>query len=345
MMRTTRLIRLCLPILLIGVFFTACAKSPAATPTAGITKIKVSINPYMSYSPIFIALEEGFFTEQGLEVELITGTTASDTSTIALLQQRQLDVAGQGSSSGVFNAVASSSELKIVADRGYLAEDGCTALAMLAKPEWVAQNPTLMLAGIKGKRMSLDPKNFSAFMFEKILQPAGITLGDINTGDIKTTDLMAAVENGGVDFVSTGEPWITRLADTQKMVVWKDYKDIMPNMQVGFMMFGPSILVDNRELGKKIITAYLKGVRQYNQGKTDRNVEIVAKYTKLDPDLLKRVCWTKIHNNGEINIENLLTFQSWAVQKGLVDKPVTAEQLWDPEFVTYANQQLGTPIP
>lgn len=339
----------------------ACGKAPTETPAvtpaethpvaptetvpATLTKLKVSINPYTSYSPIFIAQEEGFFAEQGLEVEFVSFTTASDATSIALLQQRQLDVAGQGPTSGVFNAVASSGDLKIVADRGYLAADGCTYLAVLAKPEWISQNPTLTLAGIKGKRMSLDPKNFSAFMLEKVLQPAGISLTDIVTGDIKTTDLMAAVENGAVDFVSTGEPWVTRLTDTGKMAVWQEYQKIMPNMQVGFMMFGPSLTVDNRGLGKKFVTAYLKGVRQYNQGKTDRNLEIIAKYTKLDVDLLKRVCWPVIHGNGEINMGALLEFQSWGVQKGVVDKPVTAEQLWDPEFVAYANQQLGPATP
>jgi NitT/TauT family transport system substrate-binding protein len=325
--------------------FSACAPAPTATPTPGLQKIKISTNPYTSYSPIFIAQEEGYFAEQGLDVEYVTFTTASDTSSIALLQKGELDVAGQGPSSGVFNAVASSSDLKIVADRGYLKADGCAPLAMLAKTEWVAQNPVLTLDSIKGKRMSLDPKNFSAWMFEKVLTPAGITLDDIETGDIKTPELMAAVENDAVDFITTGEPWITRLTDTGKMVVWQEYQKIVPDMQVGFMMFGPSLLKNDRELGKKFLVAYLKGVRQFNQGKTDRNVEIIAKYTKLDPELLRRVCWTAIHGNGRINLDALLEFQSWGVQKGVVDKPVTAEQLWDGEFAAYADKLLGPETP
>jgi NitT/TauT family transport system substrate-binding protein len=315
------------------------AAEPSTTPKP--QKIKISVNPYTSYSPIFIAEEEGYFKEQGLEVEYVTFTTASDTSSIALLQSRELDVAGQGPSSGVFNAVAASPDLKIVADRGYLKADGCAPLAMLAKTEWAAQNPTLTLESIKGKRMSIDPKNFSAWMFEKVLDPAGISLADIETGDIKTPELMAAVETGAVDFITTGEPWITRIADTGKMVVWQEYQKIVPDMQVGFMMFGPSITVDDRELGRKFLVAYLKGVRQFNRGKTDRNVEIIAKYTKLDPELLRRVCWTAIHGSGEINLNALLEFQDWGVENGWVGAPVTGEQLWDPEFAAFASNLLG----
>ena len=345
MKKAPRRVLFWLSALTFGTLMVSCAPAATATPTPGLQKIKISTNPYTSYSPIFIAQEEGYFAEQGLDVEYVTFTTASDTSSIALLQKGELDVAGQGPSSGVFNAVASSPDLKIVADRGYLKADGCAPLAMLAKPEWVAQNPTLTLEGIKGKRMSIDPKNFSAWMFGKVLAPAGITLDDIETGDIKTTELMAAVENGAVDFITTGEPWITRLTDTGKMVVWQEYQKIVPDMQVGFMMFGPSLLKNDRELGKKFLVAYLKGVRQFNQGKTDRNVEIIAKYTKLDPALVKRVCWTAIHDSGAVNIDALLEFQSWAVGNGFVDKPVTAEQLWDGEFAAYADKLLGPATP
>jgi hypothetical protein len=42
-----------------------------------------------------------------------------------------------------------------------------------------------------------------------------------------------------------------------------------------------------------------------------------------------------------VDLNSLVTFEAWTVQKGIVDKPVTAEQLWDPEFVAYANQLLG----
>jgi NitT/TauT family transport system substrate-binding protein len=182
-------------------------------------------------------------------------------------------------------------------------------------------------------------------MFEKVLSPAGIKLTDLVTGDIPPANLMAAVETGAVDFISTGEPWITRLTDTKKMAIWLEYQHIAPDMQYGFMIFGPSLLVDRPEIGKKFITAYVKAIRQYNLGKTDRNIEIIAKYTKLEPDLLKRTCLPTMRPSGRVSVDSLLAYQEWAHQKGLIEKTVTAEQLWDPQFVEYANQQLGSATP
>lgn len=90
------------------------------------------------------------------------------------------------------------------------------------------------------------------------------------------------------------------------------------------------------------MVAYLKAVRQYNQGKTERNLEILAKHTELDRELLKRACWPSMHNDGRINVRGVLDFQAWAVGKGFLDSPVKEEQFWDPRFVKYANQVLKT---
>ena len=68
------------------------------------------------------------------------------------------------------------------------------------------------------------------------------------------------------------------------------------------------------------------GWREYNQGKTDRNLDILAEYTKLDRELLKEACWAKMRNDGRINVESILDFQTWAVKKGFLEKEVTGEQ-------------------
>lgn len=93
------------------------------------------------------------------------------------------------------------------------------------------------------------------------------------------------------------------------------------------------------------MVAYLKAVRQYNQGKTERNLEILAEFTGLDRELLKRTCWLPIRNDGRINVESVLDFQDWAAGKGFLDSKVTEEKFWDPSFVQYANQVLKTPLP
>ena len=100
---------------------------------------------------------------------------------------------------------------------------------------------------------------------------------------------------------------------------------------------------ENPDAGRRFMVAYLKAVWQYNQGKTERNLEILAEYTGLDRELLNQACWPTARNDGQINVESILDFQAWAVEKGYLDSLVTEEQFWDPGFVEYANEVLDTP--
>jgi hypothetical protein len=84
-------------------------------------------------------------------------------------------------------------------------------------------------------------------------------------------------------------------------------------------------------------------VRQYNEGKTERNLEIMAEFSGLDEEFLKAACWFYIYDDGHVNVQSILDFQHWAVGKGYLDSVVPEEQFYDPSFIEYANQVLGTP--
>ena len=109
-------------------------------------------------------------------------------------------------------------------------------------------------------------------------------------------------------------------------------------------MFGPSLLKDNPEAGKKFMIAYLKAARQYMQGKTERNLDIAQKYFEMDRETLIQSSWSPVSTDGRVRAQDVLDFQDWAYKNGLVDKEVAAEQLLDTVFIDYANSVLG-PVP
>jgi len=90
------------------------------------------------------------------------------------------------------------------------------------------------------------------------------------------------------------------------------------------------------------MVAYLKAVKQYNQGATDRNVAIVTKYTEVEPEILKKACWQYIAEDGQIDTKSIVDFETWAVQKKLMDLAATVDQFWDPSYINYANQVLSS---
>jgi ABC-type nitrate/sulfonate/bicarbonate transport system substrate-binding protein len=346
--------------LLPGLFLAGCGTAATATPTAAADTalpsamptaapadtsaapipVRVAVLNFTSYGPFFIAQEEGFFAEEGLAVEFVKFDSGAQM--IPSLEQGQIDAAATGPSIGFFNAIARNGDMKIVADKGNLDPAGCTYMALLAAPDWVSANPNPGADALRGRKISIDTSNFEAFMFEtKVLAPLGLTLKDLTAESIPSPSLLDAAQNHSVDFVSIGDPWIVRLTDTGNMAVWKPYQELAPNMQFGILVYGKNFLVEKPDVGVKLMTAYLKAVRRYNEGKTDRNIEIMAQYTKLDPELLKRACWPPMQNDGSVNLTTVLDFQTWAVGKGLLEQGSTADAMWDPQFVDAANKALA----
>ena len=89
------------------------------------------------------------------------------------------------------------------------------------------------------------------------------------------------------------------------------------------------------------MVAYLKGLRQYHQGKTARNLEIIANFTKLDKEFIKKACWAYVPADGRIKFEGLNEFQKWAVSKGYLNRPLAKDLLWAPSFIEEAHKILS----
>ena len=307
--------------------------SPAAPQELDV--VKVSVLPYVSYGGLIIAQDEGYFTDENLAVEFIRLEDASQA--IPMLIGGDIDVSGAGLNIGLLNAVADG-KVKIVADRGYLAADGCTYMALLANPAWAEEFNASPVEALTGARVSIDVLNFEGFIFEQVLSEYGLTLADIIPTDISPPNLIDAVTNDSIDLISIGEPWLTRLMDSGLVTQWKLEQEIVPDMQFGMIVFGPTLLVDRPDVGERFIKAYLKGLQQYAEGATERNVEIMAGYTGLDVDLLQRACWPPMHTDGIITTETIDSYQAWVLSNDLIENILPVSEYWYPDFIEAAGK-------
>jgi NitT/TauT family transport system substrate-binding protein len=196
---------------------------------------------------------------------------------------------------------------------------------------------------LRSRRISVNPAGFAGYYMEKLLITAGLTLDDVQIADLPEPAEAEALQNGSIDVATTAEPWISRIVQAGHADLWIAAQEIIPDFQIGLILFGPTLLAQNPDAGHRFMVAYLKALRQWNEGKTERNVELVARFTELDPELLMRICWPTVRESGQINLQSVLDFQTWAVEKGYLDSPVTEEQFWDPSFIEHANEVLSTP--
>ena len=299
--------------------------------------LKVSLLPYISYAPIFIALEEGYFAEQELKVELIRFRGGGQT--IPVLARGDLDVGSDITGSNLFSAIARGLKLKIVADKGHL-DAGCNYHAMMVRKDLYDNGKVRNVEQLRGRKIALESIPSMGYVYEKMLSKGNLTLNDIEIVRMPIPARVEALATGAIDAASAAEPMVTQLKTLRYAVTLAKFEDSVPNYQLASILFGPNLIERNPNLGRRFMIAYLKGVRQYNKGKTDRNIEIFQKYTMLDTNILKKICLPSIYTDGHVNRKSIFTCQDWAYKKGFIDTKVTEDQLIDMSFAVYANMIL-----
>lgn len=297
--------------------------------------LKMVMMPFLGFAPFFIAEEEGYFADEGLNVEYVDMN--SGVETIPGLLQGDLHVSASALNFSTLNAIQRGGQLKMVASNVYFAQDHCPASALLTSRTLAESGALDSPEGWRGKRLATNPTGIEGYYIDILLQEMDLSLDDVETEDIPPPIIPEALESGAVDFAHSSEPWVTRIRDMADAQIWAAPKDIIPDSQFAVILYGPSLLEENREGGERFMRAYLKAVSQYNEGKTDRNVEILVKYTELDSDLLRELCWPPFLESGQINVESVLQFQEWGLDRGLLDGLVSEEDFWDGTFIDKAN--------
>ena len=301
------------------------------------THLKAVVFPFLSLAPFFIAQEEGYFTEQNLDVEFVK---IAENVAFTALARGELDVWSGMMAIGSLNAIQRGSQIRFVAPRGSFAPDGCPFLAMIARKTLVDSGQLERPAQLKGRNVAWYRGSVEEYFLDQVIQKDGLTVDDFTKITIPPPADMGAMEKGTLDLTVAGEPWVTRLVRSGRGVLWVPVQDAIPGFQFSAIMYGPNLLEKNPDAGKRFMVGYFKGVHQYNQGKTDRNLEIIAKYTRLDKPLLEKACWPQFRNDGRMNIQSIKDFQDWAVAKGYLDRALPEEAFMDSSFIEYANQVL-----
>lgn len=318
----------------------ACAPpvSPTPTPPPAI-KLKVLLGTQFSFAPLLIAKEEGYFKEQGLDIDFVASSGGGSSTMIPVLISGGLDVVAGSVNFAQLNAMAQGASIKFVADKGYLDPKGCVANAYFVRRELLDKLKDL--SQLKGLKMStVSGVGMTNSIMNQILERAHLSAKDVTPVSLTDAEAYQAMQEGSLDVAEVSEPQLSTEWKNDKVAMWMPLAQASPNTQLAVITFGPNILKNNPEAGRRFMVAYLKGVRQYNQGKTDANLDILSKSTGLDRDQLKAMCFSQIRNDGMIDTDSITRYEEWGVSKKLLDKAVEPDQFWDPSFVNYANDAL-----
>lgn len=309
--------------------FLSCARHEQPVSAA---KVRLNVNPTLTYAPIMIAKDEGFFAEEGIDAEFVS---LDSNSAVAAAAAGKIDVLSAGLRSGVFNLIIKGVPLQIVADKGHAEARSCFSDAFIAPIE-TAKRIEAAGGSLRGERIALIRGGLMEFLTSRLLTSRGLTPADVVV--LQLPNGSAASSRDKLDAVRlTTEPNLSgALAEGWAKVV-ASADEVQPGHQNSVLLYGKRLLHDDPELGKRFMRAYLRGARRYGEGKTDRNVAILSRYTKLPPDVIRRACWIPVSGDGRIDPRGIQPFLDWALEQRYLDGPIATSKWWNPRFVDAAN--------
>src|SRR4030042_7026068 len=153
------------------------AFSSCSTQEAELVHLKVVDLPYQSITAFHIADEEGYFAEQGIEVEFVKFTSV--TQAIPLLAAGDLDVGVGSMNAGFINAIAQNLDLKMVDGTDYTFPER-ESQSLMVRKDLYDSGELDTLAEVRGKKIALPCIScINDFALSKTLELADLTLSDI----------------------------------------------------------------------------------------------------------------------------------------------------------------------
>jgi NitT/TauT family transport system substrate-binding protein len=335
----------CVPRLLaFALGFTIIAGAAAAqTPE----QVKVGTTNVASDVAVFIAVEKGYFRDEGLDVT--TTPFASAAKMIAPLGTGELDVGGGTVAAGLYNAVERGINIKIVGDKASVAE-GYEYSTLLVRKDLVDSGRYKALADLKGMTIAAAAQGAgSESAINEAVKKGGLKFADVNVVYMGFPEMLAAFKNKGIDACITNEPTVTRAIQGGFAV--RGSKDtIYPGQQTAVVLFSDEF-IKQRAVAQKFMNAYIRALRDYNDALKDGRlagpgadgiIAILNEYTNIkDPAAYRTMTPFAANPDGRVNAASLKNDYEFFRERNLVSGRISVDQVVDNSFADEAVRKLG----
>lgn len=216
--------------------------------------IKIGYSTWVGYGPLFIAQEKGYFTEQGLDVELVKVEDPKDR--FVALAGNQLDglVTTLDTASQYWNA---ETPFKVIL--GLDESSGGDGI--------VVNSGITSVADLKGKKIGVNVGSVSQFFLEYILKENNMTDSDVQLVKMQQGDVPAALASNQIDAGVTWEPHLSKSVENGATLLATSKET--PGLIVDILVLHDDIINDHPEIAQGLVNAWFEAVDYENQNPDD----------------------------------------------------------------------------
>jgi NitT/TauT family transport system substrate-binding protein len=297
----------------------------------------------------YLADARGYFREAGIEPKIVPFNSAAQM--VAPLGTGQLDAGGGTVAAGLYNGVARGINLRIVADKGSIA-NGYEYSTLVIRKSLADEGKYKSLADLKGLKLAAAAQGAgSESSLNEALKKGGLRFSDISVVHMGFPEMLAALSNNAIDGGVTNEPTLSLVL--QKGIAVRASPDaIYPGQQTAVVLYSEQFMRDRRALAEKFMIAYVRAIRDYNSalkgGKlagpgAEDIIKVLTEYTPVkDASIYRQMSAFAVDPDGRLNLPALDNDLSFFRERGLIsDAKLQAQSVVDNSFVEAAVAKLG----
>jgi NitT/TauT family transport system substrate-binding protein len=301
-------------------------------------ELKVAYVPRITVAGLYVAEEEGFFRQAGLNVVRVV--QRRNEYLVPLLTGGQIDIGFVQVTPSLINAISSGARIRIVAGRD-TATGACGLIGALYGMRRTFPHGFDDLRVLKGKRVAISrPTNMEAFCLDTYLTKAGLSFADIQVVNMDQSQSVTALVEGRID--ATVCNFLESRPDgvSPDIIRGPTLADIFPAMQFNFVGFGASLLEGDPRIGAAFLTALFRGAAAFSAGKQSKSLlDLLNRELGMDPQLAAQSCRSAPAQDGVIDLPSVQRLVDWTVRKGFCAQPPSIANLVDTRFVTAMNAE------
>lgn len=280
--------------------------------------LKVGYLPVTGHAKFFVAKEQGFFKEEGLDVELVEFVNSADG--LNAVVANKLDVGAFGTAAPLVH-YARGSELKIIG--GIMGEDA----AIIVKPENAGAIKTV--ADLRGKKIATIRLATGDAVLRAALKDEKLNWkNDVQIFELKNPPaVLEAVKSGQVDAGVVWGPHDIR-AERQGLKVVIRSSDVQPGHPCCRLVV-KSDRAAKGDTWDRFLRAILKAEKFAAQNRKE-TIDSIQKYVKLDRDILEQGYYSPhLDQTTDPNVKGTQKFWTTLVEAEFVDGTRPLEPIFE----------------
>ncbi len=258
------------------------------TPSGGPPEVvRVVYEPSLAFAPLFVALENGYFREQHLDVRVQVAQTNADAVAALAVATGGADVGAVGLSAAFFDAANSAGGPRIVATAA--SDPPTNAPAKLqARRSLTDAGVIRSPADLKGRKIAASGGGGGgdSYLALKVLQPFGLGAKDVTFVNLSPAEMLPALTVGSVDAALIATPYATLAVD---MGVGRTLSDApAPGATTAVYAYGGPFAA-RQDTARRFAIALLRAHRavQGEGYRTDAHIRAYGKYLGGTEKLLR----------------------------------------------------------